>query len=183
MRFKKTVRIFLAVICWLPLLGDEANVTLNNGKHFVVKVNNGSPAPFKNDKIEIKNGGPVVAPAKDLSTPKAPPNKESRMFMVFGKFKADGKYKYTVSSPLDDSIVVVSEVTGPGQFYFQGIEASEFPAAWAWFNEPGDSWIPLAFRFENENPKDTFEFLQWIKIPEKSKQLMKTMITKINAEK
>ena len=174
----------LATLSGFSLLAGEQKVVLKNGKSFQVKVaSNGSPLPFKNDKIEIQNGGPTVAPAKQLTLAKPPPTKEACIFIIFGKFKGIGKYKVTITSPIDDSIKAISEVTGPGQFYFQGIEASEFPAAWTWLSEPGEAWIPLSIKFENENPKETFGFLQWITVPESSKVLIKNMIAKIKSEK
>jgi hypothetical protein len=166
------------------VLGAEKTVFLKNGKSFAVQVSpTGDPLPIKTAHIAIQNGGPVVAPSSKVKLPKPPATKEACFFMIMGKLKGSGKYKVTVSSPLDDSIVSHFEANGGEDFYFQGLEASEFPAAWAWLDDPGETWFPMAMKFESDKPERTFEILQWISISETSKAALKAMITNIKTGK
>ena len=171
----------LMAICSSPAWGDE-KVTLKNGKVFAVETKNGMPMAAKSEKTSGITIAPIVAPAKELTLSKPIQGKVACLWMFTGKLTATGNYKVAVSSPLDDSISGSFDAKGPGQFYFQGVEQSEAPAAWAWVDEPGDSWIALTLTFTEEISKQSFQLTQWHKFGTNQKAAVKGMIRKLERE-
>jgi len=171
----------LLMIFSSPVWGDE-KVTLKNGKVFTVETKNGMPMVAKSDKTSGITIAPIVAPAKELTLSKPIQEKVACLWMFTGKLTAAGNYKVSVSSPLDESISGSFDAKGPGQFYFQGVEKSEAPAAWAWVDEPGDSWIALTLTFTEEVSKQTVQLTQWHKFGTNQKAAVKGLIRKLEAE-
>ncbi len=179
---KHGIRIFaLLTIISSPAWGDE-KVTLKNGKVFTVETKNGMPMVAMSDKTSGITIAPIVAPTKELTLSRPIQGKVACLWMFTGKLTVAGNYKVTVSSPLDDSIAGSFDAKGPGQFYFQGVERSEAPAAWAWVDESGDSWIALTLTFTEEGSKQTFQLTQWHKFGTNQKTAVKGMIRKLEAE-
>ena len=167
-------------ICSSPVWGDE-KITLKNGKVFTVETKNGMPMSVKTDKTSGIIFAPIIAPSKELTLSKPIQGKVACLWMFTGKLTASGNYKVVVSSPLDESISGSFNAKGPGQFYFQGVEKSETPAAWSWINESGDSWIAFTLTFTEETSKQSFEFTQWLKFSANQKTTVNAMIRKLEA--
>jgi hypothetical protein len=172
----------LLAICSSPAWGSE-KVTLKNGKVFTVDTSsNGMPMAAKSDKTSGVVIAPIVAPAKQMTLSKPIHGKVAILWMFTGNLTATGNYKVAVSSPVDESISGSFDAKGPGKFYFQGLERGESPAAWAWIEEPGDSWIALTLTFTDESSKQSFQLTQWHRFGSNQKAAVKSMIRKLEAE-
>ena len=158
-----------------PLLAGET-ITLKNGKSFVVESKNGMPQAVDNSNFKTIGIGPAFM--------KDPKTDEITTFWVFnGTIKVVGEYTLVITTPLDESIKTELAVKGPGSFYHQGLSKIAAPTAWAWLQDPGDSWVPFILTFKNADQSKSFEIMQWSKFDAKTKEMIFGVLKKFSTKK
>jgi hypothetical protein len=141
--------------------GQIETVTLKNGKAYEVETRQGMPVGFKSDQIKVTN---LVFRS---STEKSP--KMEFVWLLAAELRARGKFLVTVTTPLDDTVSTTFQCKGPGKISQGFFDSAHYPALWVWLEEPGATWIPFMFSFEEKGAGKKFEATQWVKFDSATK--------------
>jgi hypothetical protein len=132
-----------------PARTDE--VVILNDQRYQVPTQDGMPLPFKSREIEIQGLGPAF-------------RESGKAFWVFsGKLHVTGEFIVTVTTLLNPFASIKFRCSGPGDILERIFSNDDYPETWQWIEDPGTSWIPFVFRFNNVQDNKKFEAIQWTK--------------------
>lgn len=161
-----------------PLHGQNpissTSVKLKNGKVFQVEVDkDGRPPIPKHEKFDTFLVIPRVITSAEIKTEKPLPWNASVVWWVKGKVLPEGKYRISISSPVEESLHASFMVDGGAVFNFQGFERNETPVAWDWMSEEGDSWMAFTVTVTDLASNESFELTRWMKFEMKIKDRLR----------
>ncbi len=145
-------------------------VVLPNGRTFEVETAGGLPVRFISDDIEIVDvemavWKPTVAGVFQPCDPREEP---SFTWVAQARVKASGKFRVTITTPLDESASTDFEVKGPGALRRPFFPQSEFPTIWAGAQSADTAWFPFQFVFVDNKSGKRFEFTQWAELDQRT---------------
>ena len=157
------LRLGTRIAIWLTLLllgttaakAQTETVKLKNGKTYEVRTKHGLPLNFESNQIKVTNVGLTGSTKKS--------DKMQFLWFLSAELREKGKFVVTVTTPLDETISTTFECNGRGKIFQTFLGSAEYPALWALLEEPGTSWIPFVFSFEDKGSGKKFEVTQWSK--------------------
>lgn len=143
--------LFLAVG---TLEAATEQVTLKNGATYKVKVKNGVPVAAKSRQVKMEFLGARVRTS--------PGSEAAEWEWVWSaKLRKKGTYTVTVTTLIDEAVSTSFEKSGPGTISQQFFNSQQYPTLWTWLDEPGTTWIPFTFSFDDLDSDRAFEITQW----------------------
>jgi hypothetical protein len=155
--------LFLAVG---TLEAETEQVTLKNGITYEVKVDDGVPVGAESRQVKMDTLGAMPTHSTGSDAPEW-------VWHWQAKLRQKGTFAVTVTTPIDETLSTSFDKSGPGEISQEFFNSKQYPTLWTWLDEPGTTWIPFIFSFDDLDSDRTFEITQWLRFDDPEKNWFK----------